>query len=87
MSLLINQKLAIEDPETGHVVKTNLYQLIQWKHAVKAEMSGLKFRRSVCAHVKREFKWKGNRLKIYDNLSKTLNAVEMQMYGKVTPNE
>jgi len=79
MSLLINQKLAIEDPDTGNVVYTNLWQLIQWKHGIKAEMGGLKFRKSVCAHVKRQFKWKGNRQKIYDAISDTLDVVEAQM--------
>ena len=79
--LVNNQKLAIENPKTGHITYTTLFQLIQWKGAVKLVMHGMKHssRKSICAHVKRQFKWKGNRQKIYDNLCQTLDLIEEQM--------
>ena len=54
-----------------------LFQLIQWKHALKLEMFGMKSRGgSVYARIKKTFGWKGNRQKIYDKLVKILDDIE-----------
>mgnify|MGYP003129690362 CR=1 FL=1 len=46
-----------------------LFQLIQWKHALKLEMFGMKSRGgSVYARIKKTFGWSGNREKIYEKL-------------------
>ena len=45
---------------------TGLYRLMVLKGRLKMELMGLKFRQSTYALIKREFGFRGNRQKVYD---------------------
>jgi hypothetical protein len=54
-----------------------VYQLIQWKHAIRLESKGLKHSsgRSVTAHAKRQLGIRGSREKVLAEVERILEAV------------
>lgn len=59
--------------KTKNFVDVPIFQLLQWKYALKLEIAGLRHSHgSVYAHVKRTLGWKGGRQAILDRLSKEL---------------
>lgn len=58
-----------------------LYQLLQWKYAIKLEIKGIHVaKRSVTAHVKRELGFKGSKEKV-------LAQLEAYIEGKIKERE
>lgn len=66
--------MAIEQAPGGGTIitgdrDTRLFQLLQWKYAIKLEIKGINVaKRSVTAHVKRELGFKGSKEKVLAQL-------------------
>jgi hypothetical protein len=72
----IDAEPEVLDPEEPMVP---MFQLMQWKYAIKLEMQGMKNSRgSVYAHAKRVLGIKGNRQKVYDYICETIEDLKYE---------
>jgi len=56
----------------------NMFRLLAIKGRLKMELGGLKFRTSTHAMVKREFGFKGNRQKVYDQFCEMVEKLKKE---------
>lgn len=55
-----------------------VFQLLQWKHAIRLEAKGIKFGRSVHAHAKHVLGITGNREKVIAHIQTILDESKKQ---------